>query len=91
MEESHAITGTQRLEALGLSSAEQKVLDAIRVFINAKGYPPTYRELAPPLETTHTTVARHVRSLRDKGKLTFDPGVLRSIRLVDRIGKRRAS
>lgn len=54
-----------------LTVRQQHVLDAIRGYIQAHGYPPTVREIAQAIGVSApATVAQHLDALERKGYLT---------------------
>jgi repressor LexA len=65
-----------------LTSAQARVLDAIRCRAEAGDAPPTYRELQAELGFRSTASIRdHLRALERKGFLTLGQGRFRSLRL----------
>lgn len=65
----HAVTETQ-----------QKILDCYREWVERRGYPPTLREIAEAVGLkSPSTVFYHLKILKKRGYLTFDPGRPRTI------------
>jgi repressor LexA len=65
----HAVTETQ-----------QKILDCYREWVERHGYPPTLREIADAVGLkSPSTVFYHLKILKKRGFLTFDPGRPRTI------------
>jgi hypothetical protein len=68
---------------LSLSPRQQATLDLLVMFISARGYPPTARELADLLGVSSPNAAReHLRALERKGVITVARGISRGITLV---------
>lgn len=66
-----------------LTPAQARVLDAIRLRLDASQAPPTYRELQADLGFHSTASVRdHLRALERKGFLSLGEGRFRSVRLV---------
>lgn len=62
---------------------QQEVLDKIEELKNARGFPPTIRELMVALERYSTaTIACNLRLLREKGLVTWEPRTSRTLRVV---------
>ena len=56
--------------APSLTSKQKEVLDYIVSFINEKGYPPSFREIASGLDlASPSTVHVHIQALRERGYL----------------------
>lgn len=68
-----------------LTPRQHDVLEIIRRYINAKGYGPTYEEIADALSIGITSAKQHVTILISKGYVVRDYGVLRSIRIVKEV------
>jgi len=68
----------------GLSKRQQRMLDAIRSFLDENGYPPTIRQLCDMADISSTSVASYnLDILQRQGFITRDPDVSRGIRLVE--------
>lgn len=66
-----------------LSKQRQRVLDAIREFLDDKGYPPTVRDIVRACKMSSTSVADyHLRALEREGYIHRDSGVSRGIEIV---------
>ena len=68
-----------------LSEREQIMVDAITEFIDEHGYCPSRKDLmveVPPYNSESTT-SKLLTSLKAKGVVTWQPGVARSVRLVN--------
>ncbi len=67
----------------GLTQRQQQVLEFIAAYVNERGYPPTYQEIADALGiTSKQGVVRHLEALIRKGYLTKDDTTARSLRIV---------
>ncbi|WP_262395599.1 transcriptional repressor LexA [Youxingia wuxianensis] len=67
----------------GLSKKEELILEVIRSFID-RGVPPTVREICSQLGIKSTsTVHRYLGQLQEKGYITKDENLNRSIRLTE--------
>jgi repressor LexA len=63
-----------------LTPKQKEVLDFIIEFINDRGYPPSYREIADGLElASPSTVHVHVQALRERGFLRANDGAAREL------------
>lgn len=60
-----------------------KILDCIKSFIRENGYSPTYREISSQVGVALSGVAYHLNRLEADGCIEREPGVLRSIRLLN--------
>lgn len=70
-----------------MKNRQQKVLDFIAESIKQNGYPPTVREITLGVGLkSSSTVAGHLVRLREKGLVTWDPYVVRTIRILDSSG-----
>ena len=70
---------------LTLTVRQQQILDFIRAFIDAEGYPPTRAEIAKALGFRSVNAAEdHLRALSRKGAIALQSGASRGIRLVGR-------
>jgi DNA-binding Lrp family transcriptional regulator len=68
---------------LSLSPRQQATLDLLVMFISARGYPPTARELADLLGVSSPNAAReHLRALERKGVITVARGISRGITIL---------
>ena len=68
----------------GLTERQQMVLDYIRESINARGYPPTLREIGARMGIRSTNgVNDHLRALERKGYLTREDMKSRALRPTD--------
>lgn len=66
-----------------LTGQQQKVLNAIKMFIAEKGYPPTVREIGSVLNlSSSATVHSHIKILENKGYLSKKRGSNRAIELL---------
>ena len=68
---------------LSLPPRQQETLDLLVMFISARGYPPTARELADLLGVSSPNSAtEHLRALERKGVITVARGISRGITIV---------
>ena len=68
----------------GLTARQEQVLDFIREFTRANGYPPTVREIGSQLElSSPSTVHVHLGNLERLGFIRRDPSKPRALELVD--------
>lgn len=59
-----------------------RVVEAIVAFGRANGYPPAYRDLSGQLGWSPATVHRWVGLAIERGLVTKEPGIARSLRAV---------
>lgn len=65
---------------------EPQMVEAIRDFVYKHGYSPSVRELAASIGVASTSTAHLIlRSLREKGTVTWKDGQDRTIRLADEV------
>jgi repressor LexA len=69
-------------EQLPLSPRQEQTLAAVRRLIDAKGFPPSMRELAIEIGVHPTRARQLATALQRKGLLARDARVARSIRLT---------
>jgi SOS-response transcriptional repressor LexA len=69
--------------ATELSSRQEEVLDVLRRMIAAHGHPPTTRELAAELGVNPSAVHGSLLRLRALGRVTWEDGRARTLRVVD--------
>lgn len=68
-----------------LTPRQDQVLTALTEHVEAKGYPPTVRELGEQVGlTSSSSVVHHLRELQEMGYITRDPGSPRAITLLTR-------
>ena len=66
---------------------QQQVLDAIRDLTAEAGYPPTLRELGERLGIRSMNgVADHLKALKAKGHVSWQPASARTLQVVKRPG-----
>jgi SOS-response transcriptional repressor LexA len=61
---------------------QAEVLEALEVFINERGHPPTARELAHRLGTSLGSVHRMLQVLRNNGLVSWEDGRARTLRVT---------
>ena len=59
------------------------VLDAIVDLTAERGYPPTMREIAAVIGSIHSDVQQKLWRLRRDGRVTWDEGRARTVRVVE--------
>ena len=70
-----------------VSQRRQQILNFIREFIDRKGYPPTVRDILHSCQISSPAVVQHhLKVLENKGHISHEPGIRRSITLTDRPG-----
>lgn len=63
---------------------QRETLEAIKKFQNKNGYPPTIRELCVVLgKTSPATVKTRIDKLKQLGKITYEPGKFRTIKIIE--------
>lgn len=66
-----------------LTTRQVQVLRCVESFLDARGYPPSIRELCELLDVTSTTgMVEHLRALERKGYLARDAGERRGMRVL---------
>lgn len=69
-----------------MTPAQARVLEAVGRLTEARGFPPTVRELCADLGTASpSTVWAHLGNLRRSGHLTWEYGSRRTLRVVERV------
>ena len=67
-----------------LTARQQEVLDYVRDQINARGFPPSVREIGEALGlSSSSTVHSHLTALENKGLIRRDPSKPRALELLD--------
>lgn len=67
------------------SQRRQQILSFIREFMERKGYPPTVRDILRGCRISSPAVVQyHLKVLEDRGHISREPGIRRSITLADR-------
>jgi len=67
-----------------LAPRQQAVLDFLAAAIAENGYAPTIREIGSHFGITLNGVATHLRALRAKGAIDWEPGLARTLRVLDK-------
>ncbi len=71
-------------DASGLTPRQQRVLMVIRESLQARGYPPSMREIGEKVGlTSSSSVAHQLRTLEDKGFIRRDPNRPRALTVAD--------
>jgi repressor LexA len=65
-----------------LSPRQAEIRRFIGGYHQEKGYSPTLREISEGIGLSLATVAAHVKAMKDKGAIAWEPGSPRSIHLV---------
>jgi repressor LexA len=58
------------------------VIEKIKEFSEAHGYPPSIRDLSEAIKVSHSAVVVWLRELQKQGRITREPRIPRSIKLV---------
>jgi repressor LexA len=66
-----------------MAPAQKKVFQIIRKYIAKKGYSPSIRDISSEAGLSHTTITQHLNALKDKGFITWDFRIARSIRSLN--------
>ena len=66
---------------------ERVLLDELREWRKTHQYGPSYRELSAATEISLGTVYNLFKDLKDQGKVTFEEGVARTLRITARKNK----
>ncbi len=74
-----------------LTPRQQEVVEFIRSHIEAKYYPPTFREVADHFAISIRGVSDHIVALKKKGVLTYKPGTARTLELAEAVTEARGS
>jgi repressor LexA len=69
-----------------LSPQQQRVYDCILQYKLSKGICPSIEDIAAELELSNSTVATYVENLRQKGCITSEYGIPRSLQVVTEEG-----
>lgn len=65
-----------------LTPRQTDVLEFIEGWINVHGFSPTVREISHHYKTTVNGMVCHLKALRRKGRITWQEGQSRTIRVV---------
>ncbi|HET6625295.1 MAG TPA: transcriptional repressor LexA [Nocardioidaceae bacterium] len=69
-------------DSTGLTPRQQRVLNVIRASLEARGYPPSMREIGEQVGlTSSSSVAHQLRTLEEKGFLKRDPNRPRALQV----------
>src|SRR5689334_12420332 len=80
-------------DATGLTTRQQRILEHLRDFMEARGYPPSMREIGEAVGlTSSSSVAHQLKVLEEKGFVRRDPHRPRALEvfLPDAMASRRA-
>lgn len=66
-----------------LTDRQVEVLDFISGFIASSGYSPSIAEIAGHMKINPNAAQQHVERLEKKGRISKQPGISRSIRVVE--------
>lgn len=65
---------------MSLTATQRKIMDFLRDYVDAKGYPPSVREIGDALEMRSTSsVTYQLNRLHLKGYIRRDPNVRRGV------------
>ncbi|MER2057320.1 MAG: transcriptional regulator [Niallia sp.] len=66
-----------------LTQKQQNVLNALEVYINKNGYPPSYRQLADIVNLkSSSTVSMYLLKLKSAGYVTWEEGCPRTLSII---------
>lgn len=66
-----------------ITECQKEILLAIVKFQKENGYSPSVRELAEITErTSPATIHKHLKNLKDKGYITYEPKKVRTIKVL---------
>ena len=65
-----------------LSARQRELCDVVTRLTEARGFPPSCREIAAAMGVHFSRAAQLVKSTAAKQAVTFEPGVARSIRVI---------
>jgi repressor LexA len=69
---------------VALTDKQQRILDFIRDFIAREKYPPSYEEIRVALGmSSKSLVDYHLGVLEKKNLITHEPGLTRTLKVVD--------
>lgn len=66
-----------------LDDPRGQVLDAIRISVRERGYPPSIQEIAEAVGLARSTVHHHLRALAETGVISRPAGRARAIVIAD--------
>lgn len=70
-------------DALGLSARQRRILEVIRESVEARGYPPSIREMGQAVGlASSSSVAHQLKTLEQKGFLRRDPNRPRALEVI---------
>ncbi|HOV78813.1 MAG TPA: transcriptional regulator [Bacillota bacterium] len=66
-----------------MTEIQQKIYNAIREFIQVKGYSPSVREIGAIVGLrSSATIHEHLTKIRRQGYIDFEPGKSRTLRVL---------
>lgn len=65
-----------------LTEKQSEILDYIRRFVDAAGYPPTTREIASHFGIRQTAAVGHLKLMENKNVISRQPKIARSIKIL---------
>jgi repressor LexA len=66
----------------GLSPRQAEIYEFIKAYRAEHGYAPTFRDVASGVGLYLTTVIAHLKALKNKGFVTWNEGIARSLRVI---------
>lgn len=82
--DSGSVTALKPSTARGLTNRQTRILEVIRDAVEARGYPPSVREIGEEVGlTSPSSVAHQLRVLEQKGYLRRDPNRPRALEVTD--------
>ncbi|MCL6559184.1 MAG: hypothetical protein K6U74_10385 [Firmicutes bacterium] len=66
-----------------MTESQRKIYDVIRNYVQAKGYPPSVREIGSMVGLkSSSTVHSHLAKIKEQGYIDFEPGKPRTLRVI---------
>ena len=66
-----------------MTQKQHEVIKFIEEYSDANGFPPTFRDVAEAMGITVRAAHDHIKRLRKKGYLTYEPRKPRTLRIVE--------
>lgn len=65
-----------------LTKRQSEILEYIRTYIDAEGFPPTRAEIAQAFEFSPNAAEGHLQALQRRGAITIKPAISRGIKVM---------
>lgn len=75
-------SGIHAQKSHGTTKKQMAVLSSIAKWVNSRGYPPTFRELAKSMDINVSDVFQKLVRLRRDGVVEWEDGKCRTLRIV---------